>query len=157
MALNSIRYTVTEAVRYRGRSGHYSWLLHRLSGLAILGFLLIHVWDGSMATYSPRNYAWTLALFKNPIFGLGEVAVFGAVLFHAFNGLRITLLDWRPQWWKYQDSSAKIVWGLFLLLFIPLGAMLLWQTIQHCSHPVVYPNGQELSCFAIPPRGAYFP
>lgn len=153
--LANIRMTVQESIRYRGRYGHYSWLLHRVTGLGILFFLLLHVWDGTLATFNPRMYQWTITVFKNPIFGLGEIAVFGCVLYHAFNGIRITILDYWPQLWHQQDTAAKIVWGLFLILFIPLGAMMLIGTIEHCSHTLTWPDGTTGSCWSIPPLDAY--
>ena len=154
--LGSIGLTVQEAIRYRGRSGHYTWLAHRLSGLGILGFLLIHVWDGSMLTFNPKVYTWTLALFKHPLFGIGEIVVFGCVIFHAFNGLRISLLDWKPSWWKFQNASATAVWIAFAALFIPLAIMLFMGTLEACGHPPVWPNGVEArTCLAFPPPAAF--
>jgi succinate dehydrogenase / fumarate reductase, cytochrome b subunit len=31
------------ALRYKGRTGMWMWLLHRVTGLGILAFLIIHV------------------------------------------------------------------------------------------------------------------
>ena len=56
--------TVTESIRYRGRSGQYTWLAHRLAGLGILAFLVIHVWDTANASFAPNVYAWTIEVFK---------------------------------------------------------------------------------------------
>ena len=89
----SLVLTVREVFRYRGRSGQVSWIAHRLAGLAILGFVVIHVWDTANAFFAPHIYAWSIDLFKHPFFGVGEIAVLGAVLFHAFNGTRIALLE----------------------------------------------------------------
>lgn len=155
--LNGLRLTLQESVRYRGRTGHYSWILHRTSGLAILGFLVIHTWDTANAHFAPGVYQWTINVFKHPLFGLGEIAVFGAVIYHAFNGLRITLLDFKPEWWHLQNQSALVVWVLFAILFIPLGGYLFWGIIESCGHsPVwtVYPSGNEMtgnSCWSLPP------
>lgn len=154
--LGTLKITVTESIRYRGRSGHYSWIAHRLSGLAILGFLTLHVWDTSFATYFPHLYEWTVSLYKTPPFGVGEIVVAGAVLYHAFNGIRITLLDFKPEWWEYQDKSAKIVLGLFLILFVPAAIYLLLSIFNHCQHAPVWPNGVEAnSCWSIPPLSAF--
>lgn len=141
--MSTFMLTLREGVRYRGRSGHWSWIAHRLSGLAILSFLVIHVWDTANANYSPAVYEWSVELFKHPLFGIGEIGVMGAVLYHAFNGIRITLLDFKPEWWKYQHKSAMIVWGLFLITFIPIGLYMLIGIIDHCSH--------GSACWAIPP------
>ncbi|HSH02032.1 MAG TPA: succinate dehydrogenase, cytochrome b556 subunit [Anaerolineae bacterium] len=151
--MDSLKLTVTESIRYRGRSGHYSWIAHRISGLAILGFLMIHVVDTANAHFYPYLYAWSIDLFKHPFFGLGEIAVAGAVLFHAFNGTRIALLDFRPEWWKYQTQSATAVWVLFLVLFIPLA---LWLTLSIGTHCTALSAAGD-SCWTIPSLADYSP
>jgi succinate dehydrogenase / fumarate reductase cytochrome b subunit len=142
----SLALTIREAVRYRGRSGHYSWLAHRLSGLAILGFVVIHVWDTANAFFAPHIYAWSLALFKNPLFALGEIGIMAAVLYHAMNGLRITLLDFKPNWWLYQKQSAAIVWILFFAIFIPIAILMFSGLLGHCSEMAA----EGLSCWTVP-------
>lgn len=133
-SISGLRTTIVEGVRYRGNIGHWSWVAHRISGLAILGFLTIHVWDTANATFAPEIYSWSLDVFKHPLFGLGEVGVLGAVLYHAFNGLRITLLDFKPEWWRYQQRSAYIVWALFLVIFVPIAIYLTVGIVDHCAH-----------------------
>lgn len=131
--MSSFILTLRESVRYRGRSGQYSWLAHRISGLAILGFLVIHVWDTANANFAPDLYAWSIDVFKHPFFAIGEIGVMAAVLYHAFNGVRITLLDFKPEWWKYQQKSALIVWGLFILIFVPIGIFMFVEFFTRCS------------------------
>jgi len=140
--MSTLILTLRESVRYRGRSGHLSWVAHRLSGLAILSFLLIHVWDTANANYAPAVYEWSVALFKHPLFGVGEIGVMAAVLYHAFNGIRITLLDFKPEWWKYQRQSAIFVWILFLVIFIPIGIYMIIGIFEYCG---------STSCWTIPP------
>lgn len=147
-SVSGLRTTITEGVRYRGNIGHWSWVAHRLTGLGILGFLTIHVWDTANATFWPQMYAWTIDLFKHPFFGFGEIVVIGAVFYHSLNGLRITLLDFNPEWWKYQQKSAYIVWGVFLLLFVPIFFYLVSGIVSHCSVG-------ETSCWAIPTMSDY--
>lgn len=142
----SLVLTVRESIRYRGRSGQYTWLAHRLSGLAILTFLVIHVWDTANAYFWPQAYAWSIALFKVPVFALGEIGVMAAVLFHAFNGLRITLLDFKPEWWKHQQRSALLVWVLFALVFIPIALLMISSVFTHCSELAAAGS----SCWRIP-------
>ena len=149
--LANLQMTIQEALRYRGRTGHYSWLAHRLSGLGILSFLLIHVWDGANTHYWPEMYEWSIALFKHPLFGVGEIAIYGCVLYHAFNGIRITILDFKPEWWHYQDSSAKIVWIIFLVIFI----YLLMGIADSCVNVPSWDVTGSKSCWAFPPFSAF--
>ncbi len=144
--MSSLILTVRESIRYRGRSGQYSWLAHRISGLAILTFVVIHVWDTANAYFWPQAYVWSLAIFKHPFFGIGEVGVMAAVLYHAFNGTRITLLDFKPEWWKHQRISAIIVWVIFFVIFIPVAILMLSGMIGHCQALAQIGD----SCFRIP-------
>jgi len=144
--MSSLKLTVVEAIRYRGRLGHWSWITHRLSGLGILAFLIIHVWDTANATFAPEIYSYTVEIFKWFPFSLLEIGLMGAVLFHAFNGIRLTLLDFKPEWWKYQDQSVRIAWGIFLILFVPIAIYMFSRTLGHCS--TLSASGD--SCFTFP-------
>ncbi|WP_316294033.1 succinate dehydrogenase, cytochrome b556 subunit, partial [Clavibacter michiganensis] len=74
----------------------WSWVLHRITGVSIFFFLLVHVLDTSLIRVSPEAYNAVIGTYKNPIMGIGEVALVGAIGFHALNGLRIILIDfWR--------------------------------------------------------------
>jgi succinate dehydrogenase / fumarate reductase cytochrome b subunit len=144
--MSSVTMTIREALRYRGLWGHWSWLAHRLSGLAILFYLIIHVWDTANATFAPEVYGFTIEIFKWPPFGGGEVMLMAAVLYHAFNGIRITLLDFKPEWWQYQRQSAIAVWVLFFVTFIPLAIYMLSRIVVHCTTL----SGEGLSCWTLP-------
>lgn len=131
--MSTLVLTLRESIRYRGRSGHISWIAHRISGLAILGFLVIHVWDTANANFYPPLYEWSIEVFKHPFFAMGEIALMGAVLYHAFNGIRITILDFKPELWKHQQRSATIVWVLFFLVFIPIAMLMFSEFAQACA------------------------
>lgn len=147
----SLVTTIRESVRYRGLSGHWSWLAHRVSGLAILFFLTIHAWDTANAFYWPQAYAWSLELFKYPLIAVGELVIMAAVLYHAFNGIRITILDFKPEWWMYQKQSATFVWVLFAIVFIPIGIMMFSSIIGHCAE--LADVGK--TCWTIPPYDSF--
>ena len=74
----------------------WSWLLHRITGLGILLFLLLHIVDISMIGFGPQAYNESVALFDSVIVRLLSLALIGAVLLHAFNGLE----------WILQVASA---------------------------------------------------
>ena len=78
---------------YRGREGMWSWVAHRISGMLIFLFLLVHVLDTALVRVSPEAYNEVIGHYKTVVFGLGEVGLVGAILFHALNGLRIILVD----------------------------------------------------------------
>ena len=102
--------------RYKIRVGMFAWMLHRLTGVALVGYLVIHVW-GLKAVTDPTAYNALITEYHAPIFKVGEFLLLGAVVYHALNGLRIVLIDflgWSP-------NHRKLFWTLgavAALLFI---------------------------------------
>ena len=52
---------------YRGQSGQWSWLLHRVTGLAVLLFLLVHIVDITLIGFGPTVYNDAVAVFGTPV------------------------------------------------------------------------------------------
>lgn len=104
---------------YRGREGMWSWVLHRITGVLVFFFLFAHVVDTAMVRVSPEVYNTAVETYKNPIVGLMEIGLVGAVLFHGLNGVRIILVDFWEQGPRYQRLLSYGVLGLFAVLFVP--------------------------------------
>ena len=100
---------------YRGREGMWSWVLHRITGVAIFFFLLVHVLDTALIRVSHEAYDAVIGTYKNPIMGIGEVFLVAAIAFHAFNGLRIILIDFWSKGTKYQRQMFWIVIGVWVV------------------------------------------
>lgn len=111
--------TVTETLRYRGKIGQWAWVLHRLSGLGTVLFLILHVVDTSWAAFYPEQYEQAIREYQSPLFTIGEFFLVAAVVFHAINGLRIILLDFKPEWWRYQERAMMWVLVVTAILLIP--------------------------------------
>lgn len=107
---------------YRGREGMWSWVLHRITGVAIFFFLLVHILDTALVRVSPEAYNVVISAYKTPLMGLGEIALVGAILFHALNGLRIIAIDYWRKGVKYQRAmfwTVVGVWAVLMAAFIP--------------------------------------
>ena len=102
---------------YRGKVGMWSWVLHRITGVAIFFFLLVHVLDTSLVRLSPEAYDVVIATYKTPIIGLAELGLVAAILFHAFNGIRIILIDFWSKGSKYQNAMFWVVVGFAFIIF----------------------------------------
>ena len=102
---------------YRGKVGMWSWVLHRITGLAIFFFLLVHVLDTALVRVSPESYNAVIATYKTPLIGLAELGLVAAILFHAFNGLRIILIDFWRKGVKYQNVMFWIVVAIAFVVF----------------------------------------
>jgi succinate dehydrogenase / fumarate reductase, cytochrome b subunit len=112
------------ALRYRGREGMWTWILHRLTGLGILFFLIIHVVDTGLIIYSPALYDEALEIYKSPVFRIGELAIFFSVLFHAVNGTRIVVQDFWPYVMQHQRRLAWATAVIVALAMIPVTWMM---------------------------------
>ena len=107
---------------YRGREGMWSWVLHRITGVAIYFFLLVHILDTSLVRLSPESYNAVISTYKTPIMGLGEIALVAAIGLHALNGLRIILIDFTGFGTRHQKAMfwvAVALWIVLLAGFVP--------------------------------------
>ncbi len=109
------------ALRYKGKGGQSSFLLHRISGLGILLFLTIHILDTSTVYFYPELYQEAIDLYRSVIFQLGEIVLVFLVLFHGVNGLRLILFDLRPHYWEARWQRRSLLWVFLLsiLLWLP--------------------------------------
>lgn len=109
----------SEYFTYRGKAGQWSWMLHRLTGLGVLLFLLIHIADIALIGWGPRVFNSLLVLYRGRVFRLGEVLLAGAVLYHALNGIRIIIIDFWPAATVVHRKLIYAVVVVFAIVFIP--------------------------------------
>ncbi|MEP7054708.1 MAG: succinate dehydrogenase, cytochrome b556 subunit [Actinomycetota bacterium] len=115
---------------YRGREGMWSWVAHRVTGVLIFFFLFAHVLDTALVRVSPESYNAVIETYKNPIVNLMEVGLVGAVLFHAFNGVRILLVDFWSKGVRLQRQMLYVVVALFVILMVPASFFMLRHTVE---------------------------
>ncbi|MDO5744694.1 MAG: succinate dehydrogenase, cytochrome b556 subunit [Micrococcaceae bacterium] len=117
MEVNSVS-KASSGTLYRGREGMWSWVGHRITGVVIFLFLLVHVLDTSLVRVAPGAYDAVMATYKNPLMALGETALVAAIVFHAFNGLRLILVDFWKQGTKYHRQMLWGVLGLWVITMV---------------------------------------
>ncbi len=118
---------VPRGTLYRGNEGMWSWVLHRITGVAIFFFLLVHVLDTALIRVSPEAYNAVIGTYKNPIMALGEVVLVAAIAYHAYNGLRIIAVDLWPWATRHQRQlwwGVLGVWAVTMAGFAPRHLML---------------------------------
>ena len=78
-----------------GRYGaeRYAYALHRLTGLGILAYFLMHIFVTGSRVGGPERWDAAMAFFNSPFFKFGEFTVFLAFAFHALNGIRLIFLE----------------------------------------------------------------
>lgn len=132
--MTSLVLTISETLRYRGAIGQWSWVLHRLTGLGVVFFLTLHVIDTSWAVFYPDLYVHAIAAYQSPLFTIGEFGLVAAVIYHALNGLRIAIIDFRPKWWKYQQRAALLVFGATIIILIPVFVIMFGHVLEFYGH-----------------------
>ena len=97
----------------------WSWVAHRITGVAVFFFLFVHVLDTALVRVSPDAYDRVIATYKTPIVNFLEVGLVGAVLFHALNGIRIILVDFWSKGPKYQRVMLWVIMAIWFVVMIP--------------------------------------
>lgn len=145
---NMRRTSLGNSLSYRGREGMWTWILHRLTGLGVLLFLIIHVVETSTVIYFPDLYDTFLASYKTGLFRFAELVIFFSVLFHAANGTRIIVQDF----WPYvMQRQRQLVWAsavVVVLAMLPVSWMMLAPLFGLAEEPGVERHRQR--CLEFP-------
>jgi succinate dehydrogenase / fumarate reductase cytochrome b subunit len=107
-------------LRYRGSEGMLAWAFHRISGVAIWAFILLHVFDIWLASVNPALYDELLTVYGSPLGRVVESLLGAAVLYHALNGLRIIIMDFWPPMTRYHKQLWYANWILFAVIGLPI-------------------------------------
>jgi succinate dehydrogenase cytochrome b subunit len=120
-----------EGLRYGGGVGQWSWLIHRVTGLGVLIFLVVHIIDTFLVVAYPAEYDFTIDIYGGVWAGtyywflrwgfrFAELGLIACVLFHAINGVRIVLFDFWP---GASDQQRRIFWvamAVFAAIMLPV-------------------------------------
>jgi succinate dehydrogenase / fumarate reductase cytochrome b subunit len=123
--------TVRESVRYRGKEGHWSWVLHRLTGLGLVLFMIAHIFGMGMVAFAPALHDAMLELYKTPLFSIGELFLAFSLVFHAINGTRIAILELKPELWNQQQKATRLSIVITLAISLPLMGIMAYKSISH--------------------------
>jgi succinate dehydrogenase / fumarate reductase cytochrome b subunit len=96
---------------YRGGNHQLTFVLHRVGGLGMAIFVGMHIvasfFGGEIGSFLNNIYEnWAFQVF-----------VFFSALFHAINGLRITIMDLWPKSLEYQKEAIWLEWAVFIPIF----------------------------------------
>jgi succinate dehydrogenase cytochrome b subunit len=103
--------SLATALRYKGQGPMLTFILHRIGGLGMAIFITVHILASFMGGKT--------GVFLNTIYEhwLFQIFIFFCVLFHAINGLRITIVDLFPKLLVYQREAIWVEWAVFIPLF----------------------------------------
>lgn len=115
-----------KGITYRGREGHYAFILHRLAGLGVLVFLVLHIFDIFLMAFGEDVFNDFLQLYTHPVARVLEVALIFGVAYHAFNGLRLIIIDFWPNTTVY----SRQMWRLVMIMSLAITAVGGFFTLQ---------------------------
>lgn len=113
-------------MHYRWQTGMTAWVLHRVTGLALVFYVILHIWVISSLQLGPQSFEATMAFVSAPVFRFLEVGLLFCVIFHSLNGIRLIAMDF------FGMTERHI--GLFYLL-MAIGAVLwIWGGTSMIGH-----------------------
>jgi succinate dehydrogenase / fumarate reductase, cytochrome b subunit len=107
-------------LRYRGSEGMLAWAFHRISGVAVWLFIILHVLDIWLIGANPELYDEVLVIYASPVGRVGETLLGAALLYHALNGFRIVVMDFWPAMTRYHKQMWYASWIIFVLVGVPI-------------------------------------
>ena len=98
-------------LRYKGQGPMLTFVLHRIGGVGMGIFVTMHI----LASFLGGDFGSLLnTVYENWAF---QIFIFFCAMFHAINGLRITILDLFPKLIEHQREAIWIEWAIFLPTF----------------------------------------
>jgi succinate dehydrogenase / fumarate reductase, cytochrome b subunit len=120
--MSALKTTLGGYLGYRGREGHWAFVLHRVTGLGTGLFLTVHIVDIALVYFAPAAFQGVIDLYRSTLFSLGEIALLFCVFYHGLNGLRIAYFDmFAPKNWNIPTQRTTTLWTLAisLVLWVP--------------------------------------
>ncbi len=114
---------------YRGGPGMLAWALHRITGVAVLVFLFMHIIETSLLGFGPAVYNSTLNIYKQPWFKPFEFLLVAAVIYHALNGIIVMIVDFWPASTRYHRQMLWAGAAVFVVLAVPVGFLIMRRLI----------------------------
>ena len=103
--------SLASALRYKGQGPLLTFILHRIGGLGMAIFITVHILASFMGG---KTGVFLNSIYENWLF---QIFIFFCVLFHAINGLRITIVDLFPKLLVHQREAIWVEWAVFIPLF----------------------------------------
>ncbi len=115
---------------YKGKSGQWAFVSHRVTGFLVFMFLLLHIIDVSLVNIDADLYNTVHELYGNILLRLFECGLLLALLYHSMNGLRIVMVDFFPGVIRREKMLTGLVVFITLAAGIPGSLVILWPFID---------------------------
>ena len=103
--------SLATGLKYKRQGPMLTFVLHRLGGLGMAIFITVHILasfvNGEVGSFFNNVYEhWAF-----------QIVIFFFVLFHAINGLRITILDLWPKLLEHLREAVWVEWAVFIPIY----------------------------------------
>jgi succinate dehydrogenase / fumarate reductase cytochrome b subunit len=98
-------------------TGFLSFLLRRITGVALVLYLFLHIWVIGSALGGPEAFDARLALVQGPVFTVFEILLLAAIIYHAFDGIRLLIVNYLRVT-EYRKSLLYAVLATSIIIFI---------------------------------------
>jgi succinate dehydrogenase / fumarate reductase cytochrome b subunit len=105
-------------------TGFLSFVLRRVSGVALVVYLFLHMWVIGSIIQGPEAFDARLAAVQTPFFKVLEVALLAAVVYHALDGVRLLIVH-QFRVTSYRASFFYAVFVVSALLVVAGGLPIL--------------------------------
>jgi succinate dehydrogenase / fumarate reductase cytochrome b subunit len=105
-------------------TGFVSFVLRRFTGVALVLYLFTHMWVIGSANGGPDVFDARLNLVQSPLFKVLEVALLAAVVYHAFDGIRLIIVHYFNVT-EYRKSLFYAIFAISAILVIAGGLPIL--------------------------------
>jgi len=114
------RNWIKSNLNYKKDTGSKAWIFHRITGIALIGYLFLHIYSLSTLSQGSAVFEAKMQSFSTPFFMFLEWLLFAFVLFHSLNGVRIVLVDWADGA-RYHRQLFKYSVVVGTILFFAMG------------------------------------
>lgn len=105
-------------------TGFISFVLRRFTGVALVLYLFVHMWVIGSVNSGPAAFDARLNLVQTPFFKLAEIALLAAVVYHAFDGIRLIIVHYFEVT-EYRKSLFYAIFAVSVILVVAGGIPIL--------------------------------
>ncbi len=92
-------------------TGFISFVLRRFTGVALVLYLFTHMWVIGSVNRGPAAFDARLNLVQTPFFKLAEIALLAAVVYHAFDGIRLIIVHY----FEVTEYRKSLFYAIFVI------------------------------------------
>ena len=108
-------------MNYKIQSGNWAFLLHRLTGVLLIAYLLVHIYVLT-GLYDPLAFAAEMEILTHPAIQMVEFMLFLPILFHSVNGIRLVIIEWTD---KGSSKQKPMIAAVYIISVLLAAAMLI--------------------------------